>query len=134
MLLIWARVIILGYMAMNESNEMSYPSTIGGAVPILTIANRATSCWRLHHQQQTQAFRKMANKEQDEATFLYICDERGYGTNAMHNGAFSIALFISFRRQQQQHEYRLLRLLGDDPGKKSRACPDRSIRSFPHDG
>jgi len=32
----------------------------------------------------------MANKEQDEATSLYICDEHGYGTNAMHNGAFSI--------------------------------------------
>ena len=44
----------------------------------------------------------MANEEQDEATSLYICDEHGYGTNAMYNGAFSIAMFISFWRRQQQ--------------------------------
>ena len=44
----------------------------------------------------------MVNEEQDEATSLYICDEHGYGTNAMYNGAFSIALFISFWRLQQQ--------------------------------
>jgi len=30
-------------------------------------------------------------KYKNEATSLYICDEHGYGTNAMHNGAFSIA-------------------------------------------
>ena len=36
----------LGYMAVNESlaQSMSYPGTIGGAVPISAIANRATSC------------------------------------------------------------------------------------------
>jgi len=44
----------------------------------------------------------MANEEQDEATSLCICDERGYGTKAMHDGAFPIALFISFRRRRQQ--------------------------------
>ena len=33
---------------------MSYPGMIGGAVPISTIANRATSCWPLHHHQQQQ--------------------------------------------------------------------------------
>ena len=36
----------------------------------------------------------MVNEEQNEATSLYICDEHGYGTNAMHNGAFSI-LFLT---------------------------------------
>ena len=73
---------------------MQSRSKIGSAVPISTIANTATSGSRLHHQQQqqqTQAFRKMANEEQDEAMSLYMCDEHGYGTNAMHNGAFSIA-------------------------------------------
>jgi len=40
--------------------------------------------------------------EQDEATSLYICDEHGYGTNAMHNGTFSIVLFVSFWRRRQQ--------------------------------
>ena len=70
----------------------------------------------------------MANEEQDEATSLYIWDEHGYGTNAMHNGAFSITLFIYFRRRRQQQKYRLLHLPGDDPGKKSRACAERSIR------
>ena len=45
---------------------------IGSAVPILTIANRATSGWRLHHHQQQQHSRKMVNEEQDEATSLYI--------------------------------------------------------------
>jgi len=33
----------------------------------------------------------MAKEEQNQATSLYIRDEHGYGTNAMHNGAFSIA-------------------------------------------
>ena len=79
MLLIWARVIILGYMAVNESNHWhkACQTPLGGAVPISTMANRATAGWRLHHQQQqqAQAFRKMANEEQDEATSLYICDE-----------------------------------------------------------
>ena len=36
----------------------------------------------------------MANEEQHEATSLYMCDEHGYGINAMHNGAFSIALLF----------------------------------------
>jgi len=44
----------------------------------------------------------MANEEQDEATSLFICDEHGNGTNAVHYGAFSIALFISFQRRRQQ--------------------------------
>jgi len=44
----------------------------------------------------------MANEEQDETMSLYIRDEHGYGTNAMHNGAFSIALFVSFWRRWQQ--------------------------------
>ena len=39
------------------AQSMSYPGTIGGAVPISTIANRATSGWPLHHQ-QTQVFEK----------------------------------------------------------------------------
>jgi len=54
MLLIWARVIILGYMAVNESNHWHKACAIGGAVPISTIANRATTGWRLHQQQQQQ--------------------------------------------------------------------------------
>ena len=59
------------------AQSMSYPGTIGGAVPISAIANRATSCRRLHHQQQqTQAFEKDGErKEQDEAMSLYMCDE-----------------------------------------------------------
>ena len=38
----------------------------------------------------------MANEEQNEAASLYMCDEHGYGANAMQNGAFSIALFVCF--------------------------------------
>jgi len=85
-------IAIVGLCSLSEGNypwifggewieslaqSVSYPGTIGGAVPISAIANRATSCWRLHHQQQqqTQAFRKMVNEEQDEATSLCICDE-----------------------------------------------------------
>jgi len=58
MLLIWARAIIPGYMAVNESNHWHKachsPVRIGSAVPISTIANRATSGWRLYHHQQQQ--------------------------------------------------------------------------------
>jgi len=48
------------------AQSMSYPGTIGGAVPSIVVIEP------LHHQQQAQAFRKMANEEQDEATSLYI--------------------------------------------------------------
>jgi len=57
------------------AQSMSYRGTIGGAVPISTIANRATSGWRRHHHKQQQKLRhstKMANEEQYEATYLYM--------------------------------------------------------------
>ena len=110
MLLIWARVIILIYIYIyggvwieSLAQSMSYPGTTGGAVPISTIANRATSP-RLHHQQQNEGIQKDGERR---ARWSYVplhlvCDEHGYGTNTMHNGAFSIALFISFRRRRQQ--------------------------------
>ena len=53
-----SQVIILRYMAVNESNHWHKachsPVRIGSAVPISTIANRATSGWRLYHHQQQQ--------------------------------------------------------------------------------
>ena len=71
---------------------MSYPCTIGGAVPISTIANGATSCWPLHHhqqQQQTQVFEKYGERRArwSYVPLHFVCDEHGYGTNTMHNGA-----------------------------------------------
>ena len=55
---------------------MSYPGTIGGAVPISTIANKATSPVDLfttnNNNNKLRYSRKMANEEQDEATSLYI--------------------------------------------------------------
>ena len=70
--------------------SMSYPGTIGGAVPISTIANRSAAGWRLyHHQQQTQVFEKDGERPRPRWSYVllhFICDEHGYGTNAMHNG------------------------------------------------
>jgi len=53
---------------------------------------------------KTQVFEKKANEEQDETTspLHFVCDEHGYGTNKMHNSAFSITLFISVQRRRQQ--------------------------------
>ena len=44
MLLIWAWAIIQVYMAVNKWNHWHKTCANGGAVPISTIANRATSC------------------------------------------------------------------------------------------
>ena len=56
--------------------SVTYTGMIGGAVPISTSCNRATSSKTslCHHQQQTLPWhpRKMAYEEQDKATSLYI--------------------------------------------------------------
>ena len=60
------------------AQSMSYPGTIGGAVPISTRGNRATSCWRLHHQQQqTQAFEKDGERRArwSYVPLHFLCDE-----------------------------------------------------------
>ena len=109
---------------------MSYPGTIGGAVSISTIANRATSCSRLHHhQQQTQAFRKMANEEQNEATSLYICDELVMAqTRCTTAHSPSRSLFLSDCGDHNSNivsfDFRLT-----IAGKKTRACAERSMLS-----
>ena len=55
--------------------SMSYPGTLGGAVPISTSGNRATSGWPLYvtsNNTLPRHSRKMAYKERDKATSLYI--------------------------------------------------------------
>ena len=55
--------------------SMSYPGTIGGAVPISTSGNRAISSWPLYvtsNNKLPRHLRKMAYKERDKATSLYI--------------------------------------------------------------
>ena len=55
--------------------SMSYPGTIGGAVPISTYGNRATSGWPLYvtsNIKLPQHSRKMVYEEQGEATSLHI--------------------------------------------------------------
>ena len=77
MLLIWARVIILGYMAVNESNYCHtavryvalYPFKLSLIEPLpvdLFTTTNNTNNNKLGY------LRKMANEEQDEATSLYI--------------------------------------------------------------
>jgi len=80
MLLIWARAIIQVYMAVNKWNHWHKAChTICGAVPISTIANRATSGWLLHHQkqQQAQAFEKDGERRASWSYVLVhlVCDE-----------------------------------------------------------
>ena len=55
--------------------SMSYPGTIGGAVPISTSCNRATSRWPLYFTSNNKLplhSREAVYKERDEATSLYI--------------------------------------------------------------
>ena len=55
--------------------SMSYPGTLGGAVPISTSGNRNTSGWPLYITSNNKLHRhsrKMAYEVRDEATSLYI--------------------------------------------------------------
>ena len=79
--------------------------------------------------EQTQAFRKMANEEQDEATSLYMCDELVMAQmrcTTAHSPSRS--LFLSDGGDNNSNivsfNFRLTIM-----GKKSRACAERSIRS-----
>ena len=68
---------------------MSYPNTIGGAVPISTSGNRATSGWPLHHQQQQQKTQAFEIDDERRARWsyvplYYVCDEHDYCTNILH--------------------------------------------------
>jgi len=135
MLFIWARVIILGYMAVNESNHWHKAcrttSTIGGAVPISAIANTATSCWRLHHhQQQTQVLEKDGERRArwSYVPLHFICDELVIApTRCTVAHSPSCCLFLSDGSDNNSNivsfDFRVI-----TPGKKSRACAEHKVQ------
>ena len=109
--------------------SMSYPGTLGGAVPISTSGNRATSSWPLYvasNNKLPRHSRKMVYEEWDKATSLYI----SYMVYMIIiQTRCTMALLLSVILEESRNRYRRPTTSGSQKKvKKYWACAERKIQ------